>query len=92
MPEIEILLVSGVELLWMIPEGKLSMSVRLVAGQVLDGGMTPWHGVCGPMPISLEVQRTIKKKSDTLAFYGLVQMCGPSENFSDNRGSGASLE
>ena len=52
----------------MIPEGKLSMTVRLVAGQDLDGGMTPWHGVCGPMPISLEVQRTIKKKSDTLAF------------------------
>ena len=27
----------------------------------LDGGMTPWYGIGGTMPISLEVQRTIMR-------------------------------
>ena len=51
----------------------------------LDGTMTPWCGVEGVMPISLEVQRAIKR-AEMWAFYmALCKLCGRSEIFSGNQ-------
>ena len=48
--------------------------------------MTLWCGVGGIIPISLEVQRTIKRAEIWALQMTLCKTCGPSENFADNRG------
>ena len=43
----------------------------------LDGGMTPWYGVGGIVPISLEMQRTGSWMLNELCFELVPQKKGP---------------
>ena len=47
----------------------------------LDGGMTPRCGVGGILPISLEVQRTIKRAENWALYMALRKLCGPFGDF-----------
>ena len=42
-----------------------------------DGGMTPWDGVGGVVPNSLEVLRIVKR-ADSGPYMALCKLCGPS--------------
>ena len=66
------------------PQGGTSISMRPVAGGGTDGSR--WYGVGGFMPISLEVQRTIKRVDASALYIALCKMCGPLQMFRISEG------
>ena len=58
----------------------------------LDGGMTPWYGVGGVVPISLDVERTIKRAEICGFVNGLARAVLATRGVLWSSRSGASFE
>ena len=51
-----------------------------------DGGLEPWFGVGGNMPMSLDVQRAVERAENWWLYIAWTKLVGPAEIYSDDGG------